>query len=387
GPEAETCGDLNDSDCDGGDDTVGCTTVGPAEHCGNAAPVPADGRIAGTFATTTNEIEGNCTSDDPEVVYTFDIPDDGTSYEARVRYFGQSNNAVLVRPPESCGDQYGSQAICDFFDENWQFMTPGTHVLIIEGNALDSYDVRVELRNDVQQCLIPATDDADADGVGACADEPDCDDADATVFPGAPEACTGIDNDCNNLVDDIDVACDTGLPGICGEGREICVGSGSTLCEQTQLQQTELCDNLDDDDCDGFTDAADPEGCEVVPPGACDAPLSLPLDDTTAIDLSSGLPLEDCQCACGPELPSLVFAFTLDAASPNWEVQFDAPGAPPGTEFELVEGTTCDSANGIACFSGNDNLGLPPGDYVLIVTSVDPMALSPFDLTVTATPI
>ena len=41
--------------------------------------------------------------------------------------------------------------------------------------------------------------DADADSVISCAD---CDDSEATVFPGNPEICDGLDNDCNTFVDD-----------------------------------------------------------------------------------------------------------------------------------------------------------------------------------------
>jgi hypothetical protein len=70
--------------------------------------------------------------------------------------------------------------------------------------------------------------DADADGsiVGE-----DCDDADATVFPGAPELCDGKDNDCDGLSDDAEDAdrdgtadCDDycpvfAMPGASGDGR------------------------------------------------------------------------------------------------------------------------------------------------------------------------
>ncbi len=41
----------------------------------------------------------------------------------------------------------------------------------------------------------------DNDGDGPFSDE-DCDDNDATVFPGASEICDGKDNDCNGMMDD-----------------------------------------------------------------------------------------------------------------------------------------------------------------------------------------
>lgn len=51
----------------------------------------------------------------------------------------------------------------------------------------------------------------DADGDGYTVGDGDCNDNNAAIFPGAPEVCDGLDNDCDRKVD------------------PLCWGSGSAL--------------------------------------------------------------------------------------------------------------------------------------------------------------
>lgn len=85
----------------------------------------------------------------------------------------------------------------------------------------------------------------------------------------APESCgnPGVDDDCNDVVDDIPgtgVPCETGGMGVCADGMMACDGS-SVACVGPAPATTETCD-MTDDDCDGRVDesfdfASDAQHC------------------------------------------------------------------------------------------------------------------------------
>jgi hypothetical protein len=113
---------------------------------------------------------------------------------------------------------------------------------------------------------LPIDCDEDDDGSPASLD---CDDLDATSYPGATELCDGIDNDCNTFIDDGIINKDTWYADADGDGygdmdnsTEACVApvgyvGDASDCDDTDAAispaAVEVCDNLDNN-CTGFAD-------------------------------------------------------------------------------------------------------------------------------------
>jgi hypothetical protein len=197
--------------------------------------------------------------------------------------------------------------------------------------------------------------DRDGDGYGAgpgCSG-PDCDDTNAEVYPGAPETCDGIDNNCDGNVDtntvDANVDCDTGFPGVCQAGRVQCL-NGVPLCIADRNGQPEICDGIDND-CDGQVDEGEdgqplrqtcyggPAGTVGV--GAC----------REGVRLCEGGIISDC---LGQVLPQVEVCDGVDNDC-DGEVDEGSPGAGqpcdvPGQTGPCSRGRTqCDASGALIC--------------------------------------
>jgi len=127
---------------------------------------------------------------------------------------------------------------------------------------------------------------ADEDGDGFDVDA-DCDDTNADVYPGAAEVCDGLDNDCDDVIDE----------GVESTYYSDADGDGYG----NALNETEACEAPsgyaeDATDCDDADDSVNP-GAEEVCDGAdndCDEEIDEDLSDADEDGICDDLDAEDC---------------------------------------------------------------------------------------------
>ncbi|MGK0357839.1 MAG: hypothetical protein ACI9U2_000122 [Bradymonadia bacterium] len=183
-------------------------------------------------------------------------------------------------------------------------------------------------------------------GVGACNREGALRCADngqvecsVVAGPPAPEACDGLDNDCDNQTDEGNPGggqdCNTGLDGICSAGVRICAG-GAFNCDQRAFPAAEVCDGLDND-CNGDVDD---DG---------DGPLQRACYDGPAITQDVGLCRGGQSTCAGGEFGDCVGQIT-----PRPEVCDSADNDCNGDVDDLPAGMcVCEAGETRACYSGD----------------------------------
>ena len=114
----------------------------------------------------------------------------------------------------------------------------------------------------------------DEDGDGYLAAE-DCDDADASAFPGAEEICDGIDNDCDDEVDEGAVDASIWYADTDGDGE----GDADAAVAACEVPDGHVADASDCDDTDPAVSSAAEETCDGID-NDCDGDV----DEPDAVD-------------------------------------------------------------------------------------------------------
>ncbi|NOY25546.1 MAG: hypothetical protein GXP62_06700 [Oligoflexia bacterium] len=229
----------------------------------------------------------------------------------------------------------------------------------------------------------------DADNDGVALEDGDCDDGDASVYPGAVEACNGQDDNCDGQVDEGFADTDgDGLPdcldteecdGVDNNGDgQVDEGYGDSDADGVaDCMDVEECDGLDnngdgnidegfDVDGDGVTSCADVPDCDDE--DASRSPLLAEIDGDLIDNNCNGL-VDEGYWAYGDLVITEIMANPGDVADPM------------GEWVELLNVTDRDLyLNGLQLVSDGDDaqiidsadlLTVAPGDYVVIGNNAD----------------
>jgi MYXO-CTERM domain-containing protein len=172
----------------------------------------------------------------------------------------------------------GAKEICNKIDDNCNGQIDEGLPILTYHVDMDGDGHGVAAGPTVMGCAPPT-------GYGVGTD--DCNDNNKNVYPGAPEICDGIDNDCNGQVDE-------GARAACGQGwcRRLASSCSSNDCVPGP-PRAETCNDFDDD-CDGVIDnGTDAELCGntglVCMVGQCVKPGTIvPRPDAAVADAGTG---------------------------------------------------------------------------------------------------
>ena len=223
--------------------------------------------------------------------------------------------------PDNADIHPGAEEVCDGIDNNCDGSVDDGMLLYFYGDAdadgFGNHGLRIEA------CEAPE---------GYLADNTDCDDTDATVYPGASEVCDDIDNDCDNLVDDSDPDVDLSTAGTFyadHDGDTYGAGPGVESCS-TPVGFVDNADDCDDDNGDAYPgntetwyDGVDGD-CGGEDDYDADADGEAPYDqggtDCDDTDSATNQAAGNCRASCTP--PSATTLTTYDPSGVT-DLQFD----------------------------------------------------------------
>lgn len=171
---------------------------------------------------------------------------------------------IKGQPATICGTESEENIaeVCDGQDNNCDgAVDEGLTTTFYADSDKDGYG---DPNNPTQACTQP---------VDYVTNQQDCNDAAAAIQPTSTEQCNGQDDNCNQEVDEGNPgsgeACETGVPGLCAVGKTACQ-NGSIQCQQAVSPVAEECDGKDNN-CDGAVDEGPfpQKSCNTGKPGIC----------------------------------------------------------------------------------------------------------------------
>jgi uncharacterized repeat protein (TIGR01451 family) len=299
--QADADGDGHGDACDAcpGDDDLDADQDGLADGCDNCRSVPNPDQL---------DDDGDGQGDACDVCPL--LPDDGADAD------GDGSGDACDRCPGVDGPGHGD--------------TDG------DGLADDC--------DDCPGVANPDQADADHDGVGdACA---------ACPGAGMPDLCDGRDSDCDGQIDeDAAIACDAGGVGLCAVGTTACDAADPTCTPPSP--RPEACNGVDDN-CDGHVDEGQRNACNGCGPAPAERCNGLDDDCNGAVDDGAPCP-QGRVCAFGACRPRCV-----DNECPNAGRCVEGTCLDPCTVARCDPGQLCDPRVG-RCVDPCDQVQCPAG--------------------------
>ncbi len=265
-PGADEECDSVDNDCDGvidEDDAVDAITWhadADGDHHGDPEVIVVSCLPPSGYEYSGDDCDDSDATVNPEAVEICDgidndcdgLTDDDDSNPVGITIWyadadgdGYGTDTVLA---ESCAQPSGSAALTGDCDDTDPAYNPGAD----EDDCTDPNDYNCDGSTGYA--------DADGDGFAACEE---CDDSDAAVNPGAAETCNGVDDDCDDLIDDADSGL-TGAPTWYADGDGDGYGDPSASAEACEAPSGHVATGGDCDDSDVYANPGLNEVCDGI---------------------------------------------------------------------------------------------------------------------------
>ncbi len=317
--------------------------------CGACHGGTADGTTSVAFATDSTTVYPGDTVTVTLIVSTTDASHTyaGLDVSASSGALAAGSNDKLSSSEitHSAPVKMSSSAVV--FDFSWTApVVEGTYTLYAAGNAVNnnggSDGDGWNLASNLTLLVDDGCNDLDADGVTDCAG--DCDDTNASIYPGAPEHCDGVDEDCDGVVDNSAVDATIWYADVDGDGY----GDGAVSEAACSAAADEVVGSGDCDDSDNtiYPGAADAwyDGVDSNCDGADDYDADgdgVDADDHAQADGTFGTDCDDSDATISP----LATEMWYDGVDENCDGADDYDADGDGFDAASYGGTDCDDAN------------------------------------------